>query len=228
MPRHPGLWWQAFSALFSPPQPCPLEPQNPPPGGQRHPPASSLPHTSPHWPLELHLSRWWELSWRPQPKPLRQHPSWLPALPYQPVHQLWPLPLAGLRPLRSQGWPLKRLGHAFTVWPLLRAFSHLPFCPVLNQRLAHAALISYSAPQPCRLAPNRPGLGGLQQAPGWHQRESSPPQDTGAQTIQVPNATQRRQVLNPASTPIAQGQLSLMDAKNFGSQEQSVGPFPLL
>ena len=169
VPRHTGPWWQTLY----PPQPSALEPQNPPPWGQCHPPSPPIPHPPSHWPMELHLSWWRKLRWWPKPKPLGQQPSGLPALPYQPFPQLWPLPLTWLRPIHPQGWPLECLGHSLTIWPILCPFSHLPFCTLLHQWFSHAALFPHSTPQSGRLSPHWSWLGGLQQTPGWHQRESS-------------------------------------------------------
>lgn len=199
VPRHPGLWGQGLGALLSPPQPRPLEPQNPHPGCQRHSPAPPISYPPPHRPLELHLSRRRELSRRLEPGPLGQQPPELPALAHQPLHQLRPFPHSGLRPLCPQSGPLEQLGRSVPLRPFLGSVPHLALGAVLRQRLPHAALVPHSSHQLSRLAPPRPGLGGLQQAPGCNQREGPPPQDTGAQTLQVPNPTPRWQVLSLTS-----------------------------
>lgn len=139
VPRHTGLWWQG-----SPPQPCALEPQNTPPGGQRHSSAPPISHPPPHRPLELYLSRWWKLRWWAQPTPLRKQLTELSAVTHQPLHQLWPFPLSWLRPLCPQGWSVKWFGWCLTLWPLLSSLSHIAFCPMFCQRLSHAALVPYS------------------------------------------------------------------------------------
>ncbi|TNM93487.1 hypothetical protein fugu_001663 [Takifugu bimaculatus] len=115
--------------------------------------------------------------------------------PTNPFHNCDPFPSPDCDPFALKADPSSSSDTGSAFDPFLAPFPTSRSAPCSTNGSPTLPVHQDSPPQPRRLPLHRPGLGGLQQTPGWHQRESPPSQDSGAQAFQTPDPAERRQVL---------------------------------